>query len=384
MGGRIVDLERGLPGQERVPCGKRVRVEDPDLLAARFQVCPQAQLRPQAVPVRVDVGGHHKPAVAVEGLAHGLPIQCGGVVYPFMHKGRECIEAPRRGQRPAPDLSLARGAESRHHGALTFSLERAIGTREERTSMTQFKEVKIPAGRPDSGQGRQAPGRRPPHRGQAPRRRHRARHLPRHGIGGRRGGEEGLRRQAQIVWCPVYCGLEGLHHYGEVLAKESVEVIQHLKLAIKGPFTTPIGEETHVCLHCAHQQYHAGACDECRQGRRRRPRFRSINVGFRQAMDLYACVRPVRYFEGVPAPNKYAEKVNFVIFRENTEDVYAGHDFERGGEVRRGHHRADQGEDRPHRSAPTAASASSRSRSPAPSAWSARPCSGRSTTSSPR
>jgi isocitrate dehydrogenase len=137
----------------------------------------------------------------------------------------------------------------------------------------------------------------------------------------------------KIVWCPVYCGLEGLHHYGEVLPAESIEVIKYLKVAIKGPFTTPIGEETHVCLHCAHQQYHAGTCDECGKSDGVAPRFRSINVGLRQAMDLYACVRPIRYFEGVPAPNKYAENVNFVIFRENTEDVYAGHDFEKGGEV---------------------------------------------------
>ncbi|NNF06951.1 MAG: NADP-dependent isocitrate dehydrogenase [Candidatus Eisenbacteria bacterium] len=137
----------------------------------------------------------------------------------------------------------------------------------------------------------------------------------------------------QIVWCPIYCGLEGLQHYGEVLPAESIEAIQYLKVAIKGPFTTPIGEETHVCLSCAHQQMHEGTCDSCKRDDSVAPRFRSINVGLRQAMDLYACVRPVRYFEGVPAPNKYAENVNFVIFRENTEDVYAGHDFERGSQT---------------------------------------------------
>jgi len=137
----------------------------------------------------------------------------------------------------------------------------------------------------------------------------------------------------EIVWCPVYCGLEGLDHYGEVLPQESIDVIRHLKVAIKGPFTTPIGEETHVCLSCAHQQYHEGKCDQCGRTDSVAPRFRSINVGLRQAMDLYACVRPVKFFEGVPAPNKYAENVDFVIFRENTEDVYAGHDFERGSEV---------------------------------------------------
>jgi isocitrate dehydrogenase len=137
----------------------------------------------------------------------------------------------------------------------------------------------------------------------------------------------------EIVWCPVYVGLDGLQKYGEVLPQEAVDAIQYLKVAIKGPFTTPIGEETHVCLHCAHQQYHDGKCDKCGKTDGVAPRFRSINVGLRQAMDLYACVRPIMYFEGVPAPNKYADKVDFVIFRENTEDVYAGHDFERGSDV---------------------------------------------------
>ncbi len=139
----------------------------------------------------------------------------------------------------------------------------------------------------------------------------------------------------EIQWCPLYAGLEGLHHYGKVLPQETVDAIQYLKIAIKGPFTTPIGEETHVCLNCAHQQYHAGTCDDCGKTDTVTERFRSINVGLRQAMDLYACVRPIMYFDGVPAPNKYADQVNFVIFRENTEDVYAGHDFERGSEVAR-------------------------------------------------
>ena len=137
----------------------------------------------------------------------------------------------------------------------------------------------------------------------------------------------------EIVWCPLFVGLEGLHVYGEVLPRETIEAIQYLKVAIKGPFTTPIGEETHVCLNCAHQQYHAGTCDKCGKDDGVTERFRSINVGLRQAMDLYACVRPIMYFEGVPAPNKYASQVDFVIFRENTEDVYAGHDFERGSEM---------------------------------------------------
>ena len=139
----------------------------------------------------------------------------------------------------------------------------------------------------------------------------------------------------EIVWCPLFAGLEGLHRYGSEFPEETVEAIRYLKIAIKGPFTTPIGEETHVCLHCAHQQYHDGVCDKCGMDDGVCERFRSINVRFRQHLDLFACVRPVRFFEGVPAPNKYADKVNFVIFRENTEDVYAGFDFERGSDVAR-------------------------------------------------
>ncbi|RPJ42448.1 MAG: NADP-dependent isocitrate dehydrogenase [Candidatus Latescibacterota bacterium] len=136
-----------------------------------------------------------------------------------------------------------------------------------------------------------------------------------------------------IAWCPLYAGLEGLQRYGSEFPDETVEAIRHLKIAIKGPFTTPVGEETHVCLHCAHQQNRAGACEKCGKEDGVAKRFRSINVRFRQALDLFACVRPVRYFKGVPAPNKYADKVDFILFRENTEDVYAGHDFEAGGEI---------------------------------------------------
>ena len=137
----------------------------------------------------------------------------------------------------------------------------------------------------------------------------------------------------RIVWCPVYCGYESLVRYGQVLPPEAIDAITLLKVAIKGPYTTPVGEETHVCLNCAHQQDRHGACEACGATDSVTERFRSINVGLRQQMDLYACVRPIRYFEGVPAPNKQADQVDFVIFRENTEDVYAGHDFERGSEA---------------------------------------------------
>ncbi len=139
-----------------------------------------------------------------------------------------------------------------------------------------------------------------------------------------------------VAWCPLYAGLEGLHLYGSEFPDETVEAIRHLKVAIKGPFTTPIGEDTHVCLATGKQ----GTREELIEKHGCKPediteRFRSINVRFRQRLDLYACVRPVRYFEGVPAPNKYADKVNFVLFRENTEDVYAGYDFEAGSEMAR-------------------------------------------------
>ncbi|MCD4846869.1 MAG: NADP-dependent isocitrate dehydrogenase [Candidatus Aegiribacteria sp.] len=137
----------------------------------------------------------------------------------------------------------------------------------------------------------------------------------------------------KIAWCPLFAGLQGLQHYGSEFPDETVEAIRHLKVAIKGPYTTPIGEETHVCLYCAHQQYHPGKCDKCGKDDGVCERFRSINVRFRQHLDLFACVRPVRFFKGVPSPNKYADKVDFMLFRENTEDVYAGFDFERGSDT---------------------------------------------------
>jgi len=144
--------------------------------------------------------------------------------------------------------------------------------------------------------------------------------------------EKAYTGERAIAWCPLYAGLEGLHHYGSEFPDETVEAIRYLRIAIKGPFTTPIGEETHVCLHCAHQQFHPGKCDKCGKDDGVTERFRSINVRFRQHLDLFACVRPIRYFEGVPSPNKHADKVDFIIFRENTEDVYAGYDFQRGSD----------------------------------------------------
>ncbi|WP_291293301.1 NADP-dependent isocitrate dehydrogenase [Enterococcus sp.] len=106
--------------------------------------------------------------------------------------------------------------------------------------------------------------------------------------------------QRKIHWQEVFAGEKAFKHTGEWLPSATLTAIQEAKLALKGPLTTPIGEG-----------------------------FRSLNVTLRQTLDLYACVRPVRYFAGVPSPLKHPEKTNMVIFRENTEDVYAGIEFEK-------------------------------------------------------
>src|SRR5439155_13935270 len=87
------------------------------------------------------------------------------------------------------------------------------------------------------------------------------------------------------------------------LPDDTLKAFEHYKLGLKGPLTTPIGKG-----------------------------FRSINVFLRIRFDLYACVRPVKYYKGVEAPNKRADKVNMVIFRENTEDVYCGIEFKSGSD----------------------------------------------------
>ncbi len=110
----------------------------------------------------------------------------------------------------------------------------------------------------------------------------------------------GLRR---VVWHEIYAGEKANRVYGpdSWLPDETVEQIQHYGIAIKGPLTTPVGGG-----------------------------IRSINVGLRQVLDLYACVRPVRWYPGVPSPVKEPGRLDVVIFRENTEDVYAGIEFEMG------------------------------------------------------
>jgi len=113
---------------------------------------------------------------------------------------------------------------------------------------------------------------------------------------------EGRRR---IVWVELYAGEKANQVYGEPiwLPQETLEFIREYLVAIKGPLTTPVGGG-----------------------------IRSINVALRQELDLYACVRPVRWFQGVPSPVKHPELVNMVIFRENTEDIYAGVEWPAGSE----------------------------------------------------
>ncbi len=106
----------------------------------------------------------------------------------------------------------------------------------------------------------------------------------------------------KIHWCELFMGEKAAGIYdGDYFPAETLAAIRELVVSVKGPLTTPIGGG-----------------------------FRSLNVALRQEMDLYACVRPVRYYSGVPSPFKRPEDVDVVIFRENTEDVYAGIEYESG------------------------------------------------------
>ncbi|MFO0792540.1 MAG: isocitrate dehydrogenase (NADP(+)) [Candidatus Brocadiaceae bacterium] len=105
----------------------------------------------------------------------------------------------------------------------------------------------------------------------------------------------------RVHWMEVYAGETAFKACGEWLPKATLDAIKKYKVAIKGPLTTPVGGG-----------------------------IRSLNVTLRQELDLYACVRPVRYFDGVPSPVKSPEKLNVIIFRENTEDVYAGIEYKEG------------------------------------------------------
>ena len=116
--------------------------------------------------------------------------------------------------------------------------------------------------------------------------------------------EKAYGGKRKVRWCELYMGEKAAGIYaGDYFPAETLDAIRDLVVSVKGPLTTPIGGG-----------------------------FRSLNVSLRQEMDLYACVRPVRYFTGVPSPLKRPEEVDVVIFRENTEDVYAGIEYQSGTE----------------------------------------------------
>jgi isocitrate dehydrogenase len=109
--------------------------------------------------------------------------------------------------------------------------------------------------------------------------------------------------EKEIAWYEVFAGQKAFDAYGEWLPNDTLTAIREMIIAIKGPLTTPIGGG-----------------------------IRSLNVALRQELDLYTCLRPVRYFTGVPSPVKRPELVDMVIFRENTEDIYAGIEYQSGSD----------------------------------------------------
>jgi len=115
--------------------------------------------------------------------------------------------------------------------------------------------------------------------------------------------EEAYGEEKKVAWKEVLAGEKAFNETGDWLPEETVSAFEEHLVGIKGPLTTPVGGG-----------------------------IRSLNVALRQIMDLYACVRPVRWFEGVPSPVKNPGDVDMVIFRENTEDVYAGKEVEEGSE----------------------------------------------------
>ena len=114
--------------------------------------------------------------------------------------------------------------------------------------------------------------------------------------------EKAYGGQKKISWMEVFAGEESFKKFNNWLPDDTVDAFREFLVGIKGPLTTPVGGG-----------------------------IRSLNVALRQMLDLYVCLRPVQYFTGVPSPVKRPEKVDMVIFRENTEDIYAGIDFEEIG-----------------------------------------------------
>src|SRR5262247_1372734 len=113
--------------------------------------------------------------------------------------------------------------------------------------------------------------------------------------------EKAYGGKKKIAWFEVYAGQAAKDKFGEWLPEDTVEAFREYHVGIKGPLTTPVGGG-----------------------------IRSLNVALRQLLDLFVCLRPVQYFKGVPSPVKHPEKVNMVIFRENTEDIYAGIEYAAG------------------------------------------------------
>lgn len=148
--------------------------------------------------------------------------------------------------------------------------------------------------------------------------------------------EKSYNGKKKIQWLEIHAGLSALKKYGndDILPEETLNAIRKHKIAIKGPLTTPVGGFDYVCLVCAKEQdgidgKRPEKCIKC-GSKYITKRFRSLNVGLRQILDLYACVRPVRWYNGVPSPVKQPEKLNVIVYRENTEDVYAGIEFQEG------------------------------------------------------
>ena len=110
--------------------------------------------------------------------------------------------------------------------------------------------------------------------------------------------------ERKIHWMEIYAGEKADSIYGEYLPEETVEAIKEFSVSIKGPLTTPVGGG-----------------------------MRSLNVAIRQILDLYICQRPVQYFDGTPSPVRHPEKVDMIIFRENSEDIYAGIEFPKGSKA---------------------------------------------------
>ena len=113
--------------------------------------------------------------------------------------------------------------------------------------------------------------------------------------------EKAYSGKRKIVWKEVYAGEKAFNLKEEWLPQETLDIIHECRVAIKGPLTTPVGGG-----------------------------IRSLNVALRQILDLYVCLRPVRYFKGVPSPVKHPETTDMVIFRENSEDIYAGIEWMQG------------------------------------------------------